>query len=392
MWADPLVFVVAALGVLFLWWGAERLYLRRLQRQLDTRILVTGSRGKSSVTRLISAGLNAGGYHSLAKVTGSDTLFIHADGRQEPLNRRRRPNIMEQFGVLRRAVRDEYRVVVVEGMALRPDLQQVEARTFIRPHITVVTNVRPDHLDVMGPTERDVALTFARALAHRTRLFLGDTEFVRMFTIATASLQCPLYYPARDPFPKETLERFTYMEHPDNVSVALSVCTALGIERDRALAGMVDSRPDAGGLEVVRCQIGETRIFYIHALAANDPESVEQIQNLPQIQRYLDSTPLILLLVTRPDRHQRTLCLLKRIDGDQVSQLLWMGSRLPLLDRHRVAKMIPGHPTPLFTPTIRHLDETLRRCPYSECCVLGIGNMGGLAGDILAYFDDHRIP
>ncbi len=391
MWIDPVFFVVGALAVLILWWGSERLYLCRLQRQLDIRILVTGSRGKSSVTRLISAGLNVGGYRSLAKVTGSDTLLIHADGRQEPLKRPWRPNIMEQFGVLRRAVRDGYRVVVVEGMALRPDLQQVEARTFIRPHITVMTNIRPDHLDVMGPTERDVALTFARALSRRTRLFMGDTTFIQLFKPIAASLECPLYSPARAPFPKDAMERFSYVEHPENVSVALSVCTTLGIERDIALAGMVDSRPDAGGLEVVRCQVGTKRFFYIHALAANDPESVERIQNHPRIQTYLASAPLILLLVTRPDRHQRTLSLLKRINGDQVGQLLWMGSRLPLLDRQKITKMIPGNPTLLFTPTIRHLDEALNTCPYPECCVLGIGNMGGPARDIQTYFEKHRV-
>ena len=44
--------------------------------QLPIRIHVNGSRGKSSVTRLIAAGLRAGGLKTLAKTTGTAPLII----------------------------------------------------------------------------------------------------------------------------------------------------------------------------------------------------------------------------------------------------------------------------------------------------------------------------
>ena len=48
--------------------------------KLPNRIHVNGSRGKSSVVRLIAAGLRAGGFKTLAKVTGTSPRVIDKDG------------------------------------------------------------------------------------------------------------------------------------------------------------------------------------------------------------------------------------------------------------------------------------------------------------------------
>ena len=49
--------------------------------QLPIRIHVNGSRGKSSVTRLIAAGLRAGGLKTLAKTTGTAPRLIDENGK-----------------------------------------------------------------------------------------------------------------------------------------------------------------------------------------------------------------------------------------------------------------------------------------------------------------------
>ena len=41
-------------------------------------------------------------------------------------------------------------------MAVQPQYQWM-ANQMVKSHIGVITNVRPDHLDEMGPTEEDVA-------------------------------------------------------------------------------------------------------------------------------------------------------------------------------------------------------------------------------------------
>ena len=47
--------------------------------------------------------------------------------------------------------------IVVECMALQPENQWAAERHMIKSTVGVITNVRDDHLDVMGPTVHDVA-------------------------------------------------------------------------------------------------------------------------------------------------------------------------------------------------------------------------------------------
>ena len=49
--------------------------------KIPIRIHVNGSRGKSSVTRLIAAGLRSGGFKTVAKTTGSSPRVIDENGK-----------------------------------------------------------------------------------------------------------------------------------------------------------------------------------------------------------------------------------------------------------------------------------------------------------------------
>src|SRR2546426_6775143 len=80
---------------------------RRHQRTLariPVRVHVNGTRGKSSVTRLIAAGLRASGSRVFAKTTGTLARMILPDGSERDVYRVGRPNIIEQTRIVRRAV------------------------------------------------------------------------------------------------------------------------------------------------------------------------------------------------------------------------------------------------------------------------------------------------
>ena len=76
------LFAIAAVTLLAclltMWFGALR-HRARL-RAVPLRIHVAGTRGKSTTTRLIAAGLRAGGRRVLAKTTGSEPRLILPDG------------------------------------------------------------------------------------------------------------------------------------------------------------------------------------------------------------------------------------------------------------------------------------------------------------------------
>ena len=119
-----------------------------------------GSWSTASAARARSPGcapgaLRGGGLVTVAKTTGTAARFINPDGQEEPVYRKfGMANIVEQIGIVRRAAAYSPDALVIECMAVMPDLQEVNERKLIRSTICVICNVREDHLAEMGPDPR----------------------------------------------------------------------------------------------------------------------------------------------------------------------------------------------------------------------------------------------
>ena len=172
---DILVVVMAGLVVLAV---AEILAHRRNLRRIPIRIHVNGTRGKSSVTRLIAGGLRAGGLVTCAKTTGTLARMILPDGREYPVFRPSKPNVIEQVRIVSAAAAAGAQALVVECMALQPELQWLSESKLIRATHGVITNARPDHLDVMGPADSDVAWALCGMVPPGGKLFTAERKLL----------------------------------------------------------------------------------------------------------------------------------------------------------------------------------------------------------------------
>ena len=148
---DSSLLVAAGAGLLTAAGIAESWLHRRFLHSIPIRIHVNGTRGKSGVTRLIAAGLRAGGLRTCAKTTGTLPRMIAPDGSEYPVFRPARANVIEQVRIVRAAARENVDALVIECMALQPALQSLCELKLVRATHGVITNVRADHLDVMGP-------------------------------------------------------------------------------------------------------------------------------------------------------------------------------------------------------------------------------------------------
>ena len=109
------VWIIAILWVILVaYFILEYILHRRVLRRIPVRIHVNGTRGKTSVTRLIAAGLRAGGKRVYAKTSGTLTAVTDDAGNEFPVFRFSQPNINEQLRVLRRVSRTRPEVVVME--------------------------------------------------------------------------------------------------------------------------------------------------------------------------------------------------------------------------------------------------------------------------------------
>jgi poly-gamma-glutamate synthase PgsB/CapB len=293
-----LLIIVTALGLF------ETLRHWRTRRRIPIRIHVNGSRGKSSVTRLIAAGLQAGGIRTFAKTTGSAARVIHPDGRETPVRRRGAPNIREQLRIFRRAADEEAQAIVLECMAVRPDLQYVCEHRIVRATHGVITNVRPDHLEAMGPRMEDVAHSLAGTVPRKAKLFTTEDRYGKILANRARALKSS-YQPvdvARVKY--EDLEGFPYVEFADNVGLALAVCSDLGVSENEALAGMQKVKPDVGALIPRRIREEGKEVTFVNLFAANDPESTAFVWDHLRLGEKTDE--VLALINIRADRMRRS--------------------------------------------------------------------------------------
>src|SRR5438309_1153945 len=152
-WA-PLVVGLAAV-----WAAVGFLGVREWRRHTDRletipiRIHVDGSRGKTGTCRLIGAALRANGLRVVVKTTGKMPVLIDASGNEKIIARPPPPtaNLREQKEIVRLAAEQHAQAIVVECMAVDPELRRTSENTLIRATLAVITNVRRDHLEVIGP-------------------------------------------------------------------------------------------------------------------------------------------------------------------------------------------------------------------------------------------------
>lgn len=281
---------------------------RRRLNAIPTRIHVAGTRGKSSVTRLIAAGLRQAGVTTAAKTTGTLARMILPDGREVPVFRPAGANITEQIRIVHAAKQFGAEALVLECMALQPALHWVTESKLVRATHGVITNARADHLDVMGPSETHVAQALAGMIPVGGMLVTTEQRHLTVFRRAAADRQTRLVHVSPADVAQVTdgeLSRFHYVEHADNVALALALLHELGVDRHTALLGMWAARPDPGALTEYEVDFFGRRVVFVNAFAANDPESTEAVWNLAR-DRHPEVDRVVAVFNLRGDRPSRT--------------------------------------------------------------------------------------
>lgn len=308
--------VLILLAVFIIFYRFERVRHERILHSIPIRIWVNGTRGKSSVTRLIAAGLCAAGKKVVAKTTGTSARIIMHDRAEQPVVRLGMANIREQMRILKSMAQAEPDAVVLECMALKPDLQWTEATQIVQPTVAVITNVRPDHLDVMGPTVTQVAEAFVNAIPHNCTLYCSRSSLLENSLSKLQNNNITVTFSKADAVSDQELKGFSYIEHRENVALALAVCAHFNIDKKTALKGMYTMQPDPGVLHKVQLSVHGKRITFINAMAANDTESIRQIWDTTE-KTFRETNVLINCRDDRMDRSFRIVELIReRISAD----------------------------------------------------------------------------
>lgn len=363
-----------------------RTHQKNLHR-IPIRIHVNGTRGKSSVTRLIAAGLRTGPRRTVAKTTGTTPRLILEDGSELPIHRAGSPNIIEQLMVVQEAAARGAEILVVECMAVQPHLQWIAEERIVQSTLGVITNCRADHLDQMGPTVVNVAEALSNTIPRRSTVYTAEGPLLGLLHAKAELKGSTLLSCDPESVSDDELARFPYIEHKDNVALALAVCGHFGIDRRVALEAMYTATPDAGALQAYRVRFFAKDLTFYNAFAANDRDSTVMIYHRLGLKNRPDH-PVILIVNNRGDRLQRAEQFGELIASDLDAQHIFLvGDFTNATHEIALRRGVPAdRMSDLGHGTVEELFEAVVAQVPRAATILGVGNIGGMGREIVTFF------
>lgn len=293
-----IIFILVVFGVF-----ESRIHKISLNK-IPIRIHVNGTRGKSSVVRLIAAGLRQGGLKTFAKTTGTIPRIINDKGKDLELHRLRSATIGEQIRLIRFFGKKNPDALVIECMAVNPQYQWISERKIVKSTLSVITNVRRDHVDEMGDTIRDIAYSLSNTIPFNSKIFTSEQLSLKFLKKIALKRNSKIIKSSDSSVESSYMTKMPYLEHKENVELALSVCMEAGVKREKALAGMLKTIPDPGALLIWNLK---NKNKFISAFAANDPDSTFRVWKLIKLE---EKNKTCFFLNSRNDRRYRTIQLI----------------------------------------------------------------------------------
>lgn len=363
---DPILIIVIVLSVLYIAYIVfEKLYNDKVRKSFKYVIHVNGIRGKSTTTRLIDAGFRECGYKVFSKTTGTFPTIVNTNNEIVPIKRLGPANIREQLKMMRRAYKEKAEVLVLECMAVNPELQYICEHRILNSDVTVITNVRMDHIGDMGNNLEELAFALSGTIPKNGTVILHDDNQIDIFKDVATSINAKIVM-AKPYNEDDLMDTFR-----DNIENALEVCRVLGLDENTFLNGMKKYHHDGGAYKTIKLQ----NTLFLNALSVNDPESIKIMYDL--VSEKFDNNKITILLNSRDDRPTRIIQHVELLKSINCKKIIVVGSGITFI-RKRLEK------ENIQITSIKNIEDLL-----NEEIIFATGNIGGFGFKVLQYFENN---
>ncbi|KQC05832.1 MAG: hypothetical protein APR53_01975 [Methanoculleus sp. SDB] len=138
--------------------GDIRAFEEKISR-ISMRVLVEGTRGKSSTVMLLEEMIRGTGARTLAKITGESPQIIH-NGEHIDIFRER-DNILLDYDNIPSVISHDVDAIIFENQAITPYTMRY-IHHILRPRHIIIPNIRIDHTEGLGNDLAEMTENFAR--------------------------------------------------------------------------------------------------------------------------------------------------------------------------------------------------------------------------------------
>lgn len=305
--------------------------LSEYRRNLDSakeRVLVEGMRGKTRLVKLIAEHIHARGHSVLGKTTGREPEYFY-NGEYHAINRKHKKRFFLDEENVRLISEYPAEYYVAENQAIYRHTMRHVHRIW-RPTISVIPNIRYEHMEGMGDSILEIAESFALNFRGVDYVLWGDPnntevgDYLTEFLKEKAEKVGAEFVDARPP-KKE--RRIPMMEQVYLTDVAMKV---MGLRR---LSQKEWERIVNDIKKELEPELSKLGVYWYDASKVNDPDSFRLVYE------YLKSRtdrPIYILAYLRKDRVDRTYAFkeeFRRLAEDESVVKIWVAghyTKVPL--------------------------------------------------------------
>lgn len=326
--------------------------------KVKIRILVNGTRGKTTIVRLLTSSLQSAGIRTIGRTTGSEAQIINTDGSISAIKRNRSARIYELVRFWRLAEKEEAECAVVECMGLMKESQIAIRDKLVRPDIVVIANTFVDHVPEMGRTRESTSEVLALSIPEDAMLYVTDHYYDHFKNVNFIDIDDAAS-------PREDI-------HPSAIAIVGAILKYLDIDEEYLERGINSFIPDKGLLKPFEC--GDRSLF-IPSFSINDLSSMDSA-----VKRYSQNSKINLIYNNRKDREFRIELFdeVLKANKDKIDRVYVIGDYKKKVARH-YSKLIQSEAIDI--ETLKGIMEKSHDNIY-----LALGNIKGEGEELIALF------
>ena len=354
--------------ILFIVGVLEKRNHKRRLKKIPVRIHVNGTRGKSLLTRILAEIFAVGGKRVAAKVTGERPMVFYPSTGWQEWPRRGLPRIREQIRFVKEAGDRGIESVIVENMAVSPEILDVSEREIVRSGLSIFTNFRVDHQEQSGESVEKVTQVLSNALPRSGRAMLPEYESTDCFLRAARARKSEVIQTGADRLFRDQLGIFE-----DTAGLVKSICELYRLPSYQIKGALSDSYRFLVEDGFLIPLPGNGKRQFINLFSCNDVESSRKLVR-EMVDRNRIRLPYGIVLACREDRPLRSMAFLEWIsDSLDWTQLIIVGCcpRIPI--RKLLRKSERSRNAIRFFPMI-DTDQIQDMIEGWDSDVLGLGN------------------